>query len=73
MVSDWRFGEQGTWRYTAIDADEVFYSLQFHVEVFSSVGSEDALLPGIFVLEGNHPNPFRQSTCLGLICLRRRA
>ena len=39
-------------------------SLVFSIEVFSPVASEELELPESFVVQGNYPNPFRESTHL---------
>ena len=50
--------------FTAIDSTGDAASLQFNIEVYSPVRIEQETLPGVFVLYGNYPNPFRQSTRL---------
>ena len=50
--------------YTANDAAGSADSLLFSIEVYSPVDAEHETLPESFVVRGNHPNPFRQSTRL---------
>ena len=48
--------------YKATDAYGSEDSLQFNIEVFSPVATEQEVLPEAFTLLGNYPNPFREST-----------
>ena len=48
--------------YTGTDAADNMVSLQFSVEVHSSVDIEAEVLPSTFAVHGNYPNPFAGST-----------
>jgi len=50
--------------YTATDVNNTQDSLQFTIEVYSSVGTEQDALPEEFILRSNYPNPFQHSTLL---------
>ena len=50
--------------YTATDANGSADSLQFSIEVYSPVDVERESVPESFVVRGNYPNPFQQSTRL---------
>ncbi len=50
--------------YSATGANGSSDSLQFTLEVYSPVAVEHESLPESFVVHGNYPNPFRQSTHL---------
>ena len=53
-----RYTYRGTDSYGSTD------TLQFKIEVYSPVAAEHESLPESFVVHGNYPNPFRQSTRL---------
>ena len=53
-----------SYTYGATDAFGSTDSLQFKIEVYSPVAAEHESLPESFVVHGNYPNPFRQSTRL---------
>ena len=48
--------------YTAADAAGDVVSMQFGIEVHSSVGLQVEAVPSTFALRGNYPNPFTGST-----------
>ena len=50
--------------FKAIDFIGVTDSLVFTIEVFSPVSSQQEELPESFTVQGNYPNPFRESTRL---------
>ncbi|MXX96132.1 MAG: S8 family serine peptidase [Rhodothermaceae bacterium] len=50
--------------YKAIDTNGSADSLHFNIEVYSPVAVEREVLPEMFAVRGNYPNPFRQSTRL---------
>ncbi|MDE2956179.1 MAG: putative Ig domain-containing protein, partial [Bacteroidota bacterium] len=51
-----------TLTYTATDAAGEIVSLQFSVEVYSTVSLQADEVPSTFALHGNYPNPFAGST-----------
>ena len=51
-----------TMTYTATDATGGTVTMQFSVEVFSSVDIQVEAIPSTFALHGNYPNPFAGST-----------
>ena len=50
--------------FKATDSTGETDSLVFGIEVFSPVASEKAELPESFLVHGNYPNPFQESTQL---------
>ena len=53
-----------SYTYKATDTNGSFDSLKFNIEVYSPVAAEREAVPESFVVHGNYPNPFRQSTRL---------
>ena len=53
-----------SYTFMAIDASGATDGLVFTIEVFSPVASEQEELPESFTVQGNYPNPFRESTRL---------
>ncbi len=52
--------------YKATDAHNSRDSLQFSIEVYSSVSAEQESLPEKFVVHSSYPNPFRHTTSIRL-------
>ncbi len=50
--------------FIATDADGSMAFMEFNIEVFSPVASEQDGLPSSFIVHENYPNPFRESTLL---------